>query len=1087
MAITGPGVNNLFPSTGSTIGLNIPIKLTRENFLLWKRQLFPILNCNDLAHILTQDPPVPAGTNSADNMIENPVYQVWRKKDQQVLSLLVSSLSKNVLPCVVGKTTSKEAWEALNKHCSSSNPWRIMHLHNKLHNSSKGTRSIPEYVQDIRRTCNELAAVGYAVQESVSVYALLRGHGPTYSAFNAGITSNLHNLTFEDIVAQINSHDELLSFLNPSSKENTASNFPPMANQAQLSASDWGRGRNSGRNNHGRGRNGGRYTPRCQICGQFGHRAQECRERFNRNFYGWQNPPASSYGQHGSPANPQPSPHAYNLSLPPTTGSSDLNVWYPDSGATHHVTNDHQALIDPTMYQGTEQLQIGNGTGLFIQSTSSSSIPSWSFPLKLQYILHVPAIKKNLLSIYRLTNDNYVYVEFHVDHYIIKEEGTGRPLLKGTVRDGLYLLTRDNQSPVAYAAEKVAMDQWHQRLGHPHFKVLHRIISTYGLPTFSYNKIAPCDACLSSKSHRLPYAIPQHSTRRPLELIHSDLWGPSPVLSHLGHKYYVIFIDDFTRYTWLYPLKLKSDVLNIFTNFHQKVERQFNLKLLQFQSDWGGEFQALSKYLTDCGIHHRLSCPHNPAQNRTAERKHRHIIETALSLLKQASMPHKFWVEAACTAAYLINRMPTPLLKFKSPYQLLFKQYPDYSFLRTFGCLCYPYLRPYAATKLDSRSECCTFLGYSAFHRGYRYISMTSGRIYISRDVIFSETTYPFAAQSMNKSYFTDLPQSEQSILGSSPHDGPRQLLTTEPLKSHQPSSNIPTAPPFHTESSLASPLMIHSDSPDPPDSPNQGSTLNSPFGHIPSSNPLSPTNLDHHTSPSHTRTKSLSAIIQSLDNPPSTHLIRYPLPKCYFVTSNPLLEPQTYHSASKHSHWVKAMQEEYSALHRNQTWSLVPRPSNCPVIGCRWIYNTKFLPNGQVDRFKARLVAKGYHQEGGIDCHETFSPVIKAMTIRLLLSLAINKNWQIRQLDISNAFLHGDLKELISMEQPQGFQDIAFPHHVCRLRKYCTVLSKHRENGIINSPVNSSASVSLVQRLTRPYSFSLPVQFIFSFTWTTS
>ena len=121
-----------------------------------------------------------------------------------------------------------------------------MHLHNKLHNSSKGTRSIPEYVQDIRRTCDELAAIGYPVQERVSVYALLRGLGPTYSAFNAGITSNLHSLTFEDIVAQINSHDELLSFLNPSSKENTASDFPPMANQAQVSGSDRGRGRNSG-------------------------------------------------------------------------------------------------------------------------------------------------------------------------------------------------------------------------------------------------------------------------------------------------------------------------------------------------------------------------------------------------------------------------------------------------------------------------------------------------------------------------------------------------------------------------------------------------------------------------------------------------------------------------------------------------------------------------------------------------------------------------------------------------------------------------------------------------------------------------
>ena len=217
---------------------------------------------------------------------------------------------------------------------------------------------------------------------------------------------------------------------------------------------------------------------------------------------------------------------------------------------------------------------------------------------------------------------------------------------------------------------------------------------------------------------------------------------------------------------------------------------------------------------------------------------------------------------------------------------------------------------------------------------------MTSGRLYISRDVIFSETVYPFAAKSMDNSYSTDLPQSEQSILGSSPHDGSLQLLTTEPLKSNQTSTNIPTAPLFNTESSLASPLIMHSNSPNSPDSPNQCSTLNSPSGHIPSSNPLSPCNLDHQTSPSHMRTKSLSAIIQSLDNPPSTYLVRYPLPKCYYITSNLILELMNYRCASKHSHWVQAMQEEYSALRRNQTWSLVPRPSNRPVIGCQWIYD---------------------------------------------------------------------------------------------------------------------------------------------------
>ena len=104
-----------------------------------------------------------------------------------------------------------------------------------------------------------------------------------------------------------------------------------------------------------------------------------------------------------------------------------------------------------------------------------------------------------------------------------------------------------------------------------------------------------------------------------------------------------------------------------------------------------------------------------------------HVIEAALSLMKQSSMTHKFRDEAVCTAVYLINRMPTPLSNYKSPYSLLFTQEPDYKFLQNFGCTCYPYLRHYAASKLDSRSERCAFLGYSAFHHGYRRFSMTSG------------------------------------------------------------------------------------------------------------------------------------------------------------------------------------------------------------------------------------------------------------------------------------------------------------------------------------------------------------------------
>ena len=286
----------------------------------------------------------------------------------------------------------------------------------------------------------------------------------------------------------------------------------------------------------------------------------------------------------------------------------------------------------------------------------------------------------------------------------MKDEATGKALLQGTVKDGLYLLNQAQQ-PHVNLEEKTSLNQWHHRHGHPNMRILHKIISLHGLPTLSSNKNLVCDACSSSKSHRLPYSYSTHQTSKPLEIIHSDLWGPSPVISHTGNRYYVIFVDDFIRYTWLYPLKLKSDVHQNFINFQHRVERQFNLKIKGFQSDWGGEFQALTNYLKEQGIIYRISCPHSPAQNGTTERKHRHIVETALSLMHHASIPHQFWDEAVCTSVYLINRLPTPNLDNKSPFSLVHHQEPDYQLLKSFGCACYPCLRPYANSKLDNRSE----------------------------------------------------------------------------------------------------------------------------------------------------------------------------------------------------------------------------------------------------------------------------------------------------------------------------------------------------------------------------------------------
>lgn len=146
--------------------------------------------------------------------------------------------------------------------------------------------------------------------------------------------------------------------------------------------------------------------------------------------------------------------------------------------------------------------------------------------------------------------------------------------------------------------------------------------------------------------------------------------------------------------------------------------------------------------------------------------------------------------------------------------------------------------------------------------------------------------------------------------------------------------------------------------------------------------------------------------------------------------------EPNNVGEALKSHQWVQAMENEHQALLRNGTWHLVPRPKGKNVIGCKWVYKVKRKADGSVERYKARLVAKGYKQRYGIDYEDTFSPVVKAATIRLVLSVAVSKGWILRQLDVQNAFLHGILEEEVYMQQPPGYEDDRYPNYVCKLDK---------------------------------------------------
>ena len=254
-----------------------------------------------------------------------------------------------------------------------------------------------------------------------------------------------------------------------------------------------------------------------------------------------------------------------------------------------------------------------------------------------------------------------------------------------------------------------------------------------------------CEDYAIGKNHKLPFSYSSTTVSHSFELVHCDVWGLCSVQSVSGYKCYVLFMDEFSIYSWLFPLKAKSEVFSIFVIFKTYVENLLGNKIKTFRTDSGGEFtsSAFTNFLLQHGISHQFSCPHTPEKNGCVERKHRHLTKTARTLLVRSKVPNKFWVETFSTTLYLINRLPISG-SYKSPWEIFSHKPPDYSKLKVFSCSCYPCLKPYVTSKLDGKSKHCIFLAYSLQHKGYRCLDVLSNRIYISRHVLLNEDHFPF-------------------------------------------------------------------------------------------------------------------------------------------------------------------------------------------------------------------------------------------------------------------------------------------------------------------------------------------------------
>jgi histone deacetylase 1/2 len=220
--------------------------------------------------------------------------------------------------------------------------------------------------------------------------------------------------------------------------------------------------------------------------------------------------------------------------------------------------------------------------------------------------------------------------------FYVKDLVTKEVLLSGQSHYGLYVLSESSAVSVPQAfwspCISATVDLWHHRLGHPTPCIFNLLVSGNKIVCTSRRSLTQCQACPLEKSSRLSLRPTGHRTFAPLELIFSDVWGPTPMFSSDDFHYFVIFVDAHTKYIWYYQLVAKSDVFSTFQRFQTLIECQFSIKIKYVQTNWGGEYCKLNKFFQTISIHHRLICPHTHEQSDTVECRHRHIVETSLTL-----------------------------------------------------------------------------------------------------------------------------------------------------------------------------------------------------------------------------------------------------------------------------------------------------------------------------------------------------------------------------------------------------------------------------------------------------------------------
>ena len=697
--------------------------------------------------------------------------------------------------------------------------------------------------------------------------------------------------------------------------------------------------------------------------------------------------------------------------------------WIIDSGATAHMSFNKSVFSE---FQEMSPFSVGMGDNSSVTAHGRGTtwisllVNGHSVRCKLQNVLYVPELSYQLLSV-GVMDDMGLETTFG-DNVCRITKGT-RLMAMGTLHNGLYVLNTSSgsQSPKETQREMAMvanLNLWHQRLAHVHEDGIRTMVRNgvvEGIKLDPNQKLGTCSGCVYGKSTRAQ--IPKQGgtrTKKVLDRVYTDVCGPFQVQSLGGSRYFLSFVDDHSRYCWVYPIKKKSDVLDTL-KWLTMVEKQYshsieellvdrpvqekdgatNVKVIH--SDNGGEYvsRAMKEFLESRGIRHRCTAPENPHQNGVAERMNRTLMELVRAMLHHKGLQKSFWAEALAVAVHVRNRVTTRgLPAMTTPYEVMYEEKPNLSYLRVFGSQCSYTAKKQSVGKLDARAHEAIMIGYARGSRAYKLWDPANRCVVVSRDVRFNETKEAPAMHVGDA--MDDLKEDEIVDMSNSP-----EVVDSSNSIRHSPSQNDSE----HSELEVASSVAPASDgerdeqqkdvASDPPQLRRSTRERRAPWW------------------------RATVALLSSTSSDPKTY--------------------QQASSGPDAAKWASAMDIEYKSLMEHETWTLVSRPANQNVVSSKWVYKVKEeqQPDGSLGiRYKARMVARGFSQVEGVDYTETFAPVVKFTSVRVLLSIVSSQNLILHQMDVITAFLNGDLEEDVYMEQPLGYEKGDPSSVVCKLRK---------------------------------------------------